>query len=67
MTVKKKKKELNLKSDIQQLTLLKQHEPFVLEGKLSTYVWHKEQGFHAIQKQQLHQPVRKISMHMIGG
>ena len=61
------KQGLNLKSDIQQLAQTNQHEPFVLEGKISTYVWHKEQGFHAIQKQQLHQPVRKISMHMIGG
>jgi len=61
------KQGLNLKSDIQQLAQINQHEAFVLEGKLSTYVWHKEQGFHAIQKQQLHQPVRKISMHMIGG
>ena len=61
------KQGLNLKPDIQQFAQLNQHEPFALEGKLSTYVWHKEQGFHAIQKQQLHQPVRKISMHMIGG
>ncbi|MDN5511716.1 MAG: GTP 3',8-cyclase MoaA [Acinetobacter sp.] len=55
---------LNLKDEIQQLT----HDPlaaFVLQDKLRTYIWHKEQGFHAIQNQQRHS--RKISMYMIGG
>lgn len=36
-----------------------------LQAKLKHYIWHKEQGFHAIQNSK--NPSRKISMHMIGG
>ncbi|MFH7808031.1 GTP 3',8-cyclase MoaA [Acinetobacter sp. BSP-153] len=60
------KQGLKLKPDIQQLAQDYQHASVHLKSKLMTYIWHKEQGFQTIQQQVL-QPIRKISMHMIGG
>ncbi|MFV5501285.1 GTP 3',8-cyclase MoaA [Acinetobacter sp. 226] len=58
---------LNLKADIEQLA----RDGFAtntLKDKLHYYIWHKEAGFHAIQQQaQTQKPIRKISMHSIGG
>ena len=59
---------LNIKNQIQQLHLQNiQHEQ-ALDQHIATYIWHKKQGYDAIQRdlqQQL--GVRKISMHMLGG
>lgn len=61
-----------LKRHIQQLMKEDIHLDTELKTVLNSYVWSKEQGFHAIQEKQnshknLNQNSRKISMHMIGG
>ncbi|MEG2359568.1 GTP 3',8-cyclase MoaA [Acinetobacter sp.] len=59
---------LNLKAEIEQLSSAKSAAESALQQWLSSYIWRKEQGFHAIQQQQqLLNNSRKISMHMIGG
>ena len=64
------RKGLNLSHEIQQLkssktTELMPLDAMALQQKLGSYIWQKEQGFHAITTQS--SPSRKISMHMIGG
>lgn len=57
---------LNLKADIEQLAL----DHFVtqtFQHKLHAYIWRKEAGFHEIQQSPIQKPIRKISMHSIGG
>ena len=55
---------LALKQEIELLETEMTGSYQALEQKLSSYIWNKKAGFHAIQAQQA---VRKISMHMIGG
>jgi len=59
---------LNLKADIEQL-VRNGSATQTFQHKLRTYIWQKEAGFHAIQQQQaqIQKPIRKISMHSIGG
>ena len=62
---------LNLKSEIKALTSSEPLSEVSLNGALSSYIWNKEQGFHAIEQrlnsQSLAKSSRKISMHMLGG
>lgn len=58
---------LNLKAEIEQLSSAESAAESALQQRLSSYIWRKEQGFHAIQQQPLANNSRKISMHMIGG
>src|SRR5690606_2661897 len=57
---------MNLKADIEQL-VLEHFATKTLQHKPRAYIWHKEAGFHAIQQSPLQQPIRKSSMHSIGG
>jgi cyclic pyranopterin phosphate synthase len=57
---------LNLKADIEQLAL-DHFATQTFQHKLHAYIWHKEAGFHAIQQSPIQKPIRKISMHSIGG
>lgn len=52
-----------LQDILQQNNELKQLALLQLEQQLKPYIWHKAQGYHAIQQQH----TRKISMHMLGG
>ena len=56
---------LNLKAEIELLSSAESAAESALQQQLSSYIWRKEQGFHAIQQQANNS--RKISMHMIGG
>ena len=56
---------LNLKAEIELLSSAESAAESALQQRLSSYIWRKEQGFHAIQRQANNS--RKISMHMIGG
>ena len=62
---------LKLKTQIKALTLKTASSEVNLHDALFTYIWHKEQGYHAIEQrlknQSLDKSSRKISMHMIGG
>ena len=58
---------LNLKQDIESLSSSLQQADNVLNHKLTSYIWQKEQGFHSLMAQKQPSSLRKISMHMIGG
>ena len=62
---------LNLKAEIKALASSEPLSEVSLNGALSSYIWNKEQGFHAIEQrlnsQSLAKSSRKISMHMLGG
>lgn len=58
---------LNLKQDIETLSSHPQQIDILLNSKLTSYIWQKEQGFHSLMIKNPQSNVRKISMHMIGG
>ena len=58
---------LNLKQDIESLSSNHQPADNVLNHKLASYIWQKEQGFQSLMAQKQPSNIRKISMHMIGG
>lgn len=58
---------LNIKQDIEALSFYPQQNGTLLNSKLASFIWQKEQGFHSLMAQNQSSGLRKISMHMIGG
>ncbi|MCG2607452.1 GTP 3',8-cyclase MoaA [Acinetobacter sp. SM34] len=62
---------LQLKTEIKALAASESLSEVSLHSALFNYIWHKEQGFHAIEQrlknQSMDKSSRKISMHMLGG
>ncbi|OTG77192.1 GTP 3',8-cyclase MoaA [Acinetobacter sp. ANC 4169] len=62
---------LQLKTEIKALAASEPLSEVSLHSALFNYIWHKEQGFHAIEQglknQSMDKSSRKISMHMLGG